>query len=94
MTLFYCPKRDRAAVELSGEAVGSFLNDLLTSEVNTLPVGAMQMSCLLSPQGRILHDMLIFRIEADRFWIEVSKNQILNLKKSFEMYRLRKIINL
>ena len=94
MTLFYCPKHERAAIELSGEAVGSFLNDLLTSEISKLPVGEMQMSCLLSPQGRILHDMLIFRIKADRFWIEVSKNQMLSLKKSFEMYRLRKIVTI
>ena len=94
MTLLHCPKHERAAIELSGDEVGSFLNDLLTAETSTLPVGEMQMSCLLSPQGRILHDMLIFRIRADCFWIEVGKNQIFKLKKSFEMYRLRKAIKI
>ena len=94
MTLFYSPKHERAAIELKGEQVCSFLNDLLTAQVRTLPVGEMQMSCLLSPQGRILHDMLIFRIKANRFWIEVNKDQISDLKKSFEMYRLRKIITI
>ena len=94
MTLFYCRKQARAAIELTGEEVGSFLNDILTAELNSLPVGEMQMSCLLSPQGRILHDMLIFRIRENCFWLEVGNNQILELKKSFEMYRLRKFITI
>ena len=94
MTLFYCLKHERAAIELAGEEVGSFLNDILTAELKTLPVGEMRMSCLLSPQGRILHDMLVFRIKADCFWLEVGKDQILDLKKSFEMYRLRKLITI
>ena len=94
MTLFYCRKQARAAIELTGEEVGSFLNDILTAELNSLPIGEMQMSCLLSPQGRILHDMLIFRIRENCFWLEVGNNQILELKKSFEMYRLRKFITI
>ena len=94
MPLFYCLKHERAAIELAGGDVGSFLNDILTAELKTLPVGEMRMSCLLSPQGRILHDMLVFRIKADCFWLEVGKDQILDLKKSFEMYRLRKSITI
>ena len=87
---FYSLKNNCAAIEISGEEVGSFLNDILTAELNLLPVGKMQMSCLLSPQGRILHDMLIYRIRTDCFWIETNKNQILDLKNRLAIYKLRK----
>ena len=87
---FYSLKNNCAAIEISGEEVGSFLNDILTAELNLLPVGKMQMSCLLSPQGRILHDMLIYRIRTNCFWIEINKNQILDLKNRLAIYKLRK----
>ena len=91
---FYSLKNNCAAIEISGEEVGSFLNDILTAELNLLPVGKMQMSCLLSPQGRILHDMLIYRIRTDCFWIEINKNQILDLKNRLAIYKLRKKIEI
>ena len=52
------------------------------------------MSCLLSPQGRILHDMLIYRVRSDCYWIEVASTQIIDLKKRIAMYRLRKAITI
>ena len=91
---FYSLKNNCAAIEISGEEVGSFLNDILTAQLNLLPVGEMQMSCLLSPQGRILHDMLIYRIRTDCFWIETNKNQILDLKNRLAIYKLRKKIEI
>ena len=36
---FYSLKNNCAAIEISGEEVGSFLNDILTAELNLLPVG-------------------------------------------------------
>ena len=91
---FYSLKNNCGAIELSGEEVGSFLNDILTAELNLLPVGKMRMSCLLSPQGRILHDMLIYRTRTDCFWIETNKNQILDLKNRLAVYKLRKKIEI
>ena len=87
-------KYDRAALEVSGEEADTFLNDILTAELGLLPAGRMQMSCLLSPQGRILHDMLIYRVRSDCYWIEVASTQIIDLKKRIAMYRLRKAITI
>ena len=87
-------KHDRAALEVSGEEADTFLNDILTAELGLLPAGRMQMSCLLSPQGRILHDMLIYRVRSDCYWIEVASTQIIDLKKRIAMYRLRKAITI
>jgi folate-binding protein YgfZ len=87
-------KHDRGALEVSGDETDAFLNDILTAELGLLPAGKMQMSCLLSPQGRILHDMLIYRVRSDCYWIEVASTQIIDLKKRIAMYRLRKAITI
>ncbi len=87
-------KHDRSALEVSGEETDIFLNDILTAELVLLPVGEMRMACLLSPQGRILHDMLIFRVRTNCYWIEVASNQISDLKKRITIYRLRKAITI
>ena len=86
-------KYNRSALEISGKEADTFLNDILTAELVLLPIGKMQMSCLLSPQGRILHDMLIYRIRSDCYWIEVASNKIQDLKNRIVMYRLRKEIS-
>ena len=87
-------KRERSALEVSGEKAATFLNNILTAELVLLPAGKMQMSCLLSPQGRILHDMLIYRVSSNCYWVEVASTQIKDLKKRITMYRLRKAINI
>ena len=87
-------KNNRSALEISGKEADTFLNDILTAELVLLPIGKMQMSCLLSPQGRILHDMLIYRIRSDCYWIEVASNRIQDLKNRIVMYRLRKEISI
>ena len=92
--MLYSYKHERSALEVSGEKAAEFLNDILTSELVLLPAGKMQMSCLLSPQGRILHDMLIYRISSNCYWIEVASTQIKDLEKRIAMYRLRKAINI
>ena len=92
--ILYSYKHERSALEVSGENAAVFLNDILTSELVLLPAGKMRMSCLLSPQGRILHDMLIYRVSSNCFWIEVASTQIKDLKKRIAMYRLRKAINI
>jgi len=92
--LLFSYKQNRAALEISGAEAASFLNDILTSQLEELPSGKMQMACLLSPQGRILHDMLIFRQTEECFWIETEISQLSDLKKRLMMYRLRRPISI
>ena len=92
--ILHSRKHNQSAVEISGKEADTFLNDILTAELVSLPIGRMQMSCLLSPQGRILNDMLIYRIRSDCYWIEAASSQILDLKNRIVMYRLRKAISI
>ena len=51
----------RAVLSLAGEGVLSFLHNILTCNVENLDDGGLAYGALLSPQGKILHDMFVYR---------------------------------
>jgi tRNA-modifying protein YgfZ len=76
---------NRAVIRLTGEDVLPFLNNLLTAE---LKAQSPTYAALLSPQGKILHDMFVVP-EGDTVWLDVSQLQAGELLKRLMMYRLR-----
>jgi tRNA-modifying protein YgfZ len=78
----------RGVLSLSGENVLGFLNNLVTCELDGLAPGDARYGALLSPQGKILHDMFIFHSET-RVLIDCASSQIAELVKRLTRYRLR-----
>ena len=56
---------DRGVVRVSGEDAASFLQGLLTNDVEQLGPGEARYAGLLSPQGKILFDMIVVRVPSD-----------------------------
>lgn len=79
---------DRGVLRVAGADAGPFLDNLLTSTVSTLAPGAARFAALLSPQGKILVDMIVLRHE-DQFLIDVPRALIGDLIKRLTLYRLR-----
>ncbi|MDP8995905.1 MAG: folate-binding protein, partial [Pseudomonadota bacterium] len=50
---------NRAVIELRGDGILSFLHNVLTCSVENLIQGGLAYGALLSPQGKILHDVFI-----------------------------------
>jgi tRNA-modifying protein YgfZ len=50
---------DRALIEVTGPDWRSFLQGLLTQDVETLKPGEIRFAALLTPQGRLLYDLFI-----------------------------------
>ena len=92
MTYFH--KSQRSILRLSGEGTLSFLHDILTASSADLQAGAMQQSCLLSPQGRILFEMFIYHMPTGDVLIEVDTDQANELRKKLTLYRLRRPITI
>ena len=92
MTYFHI--NQRSLLRLSGEEALGFLHDILTASLADLPIGEMQQSCLLSPQGRILFDMFIYHIDKGEVLVEVDKVQADELRKKLTLYRLRRPITI
>ena len=61
MTIHTALLEDRGVLRVAGEEAASFLQGLLTNDVESLAVGDARYAALLSPQGKILFDFLVLR---------------------------------
>lgn len=81
--------KDRGVARVAGEDAASFLQGLLTNDVEKLPQGGVRFAALLSPQGKILFDFLVFRAGPDQFLLDAPAEKIGDLVKRLGMYKLR-----
>jgi folate-binding protein YgfZ len=82
-----CHLSDRAVIAVSGPEAFAFLQGLVTNDVTILGQHPLY-AALLSPQGKILFDFLLFA-EGDTLLIDVQKDQRADLAKRLAMYKLR-----
>jgi tRNA-modifying protein YgfZ len=80
---------DRGVVEVSGEDAAKFLHNLVTNDVAGLAPGAARFAALLTPQGKILYDFVVFALEGGRFLLDCPLSLAADLEKRLTMYRLR-----
>jgi glycine hydroxymethyltransferase len=59
-------------LEFSGDNVHLFVNTLTTNDISLLGIGQSQYSFLLSPDGHVLDDVMIYRLEEQRYWMVVN----------------------
>ena len=85
--------QNKHIISLTGENVRDFLNDILTAQINTLASETARAACLLSPQGRILFDMIVMAT-ADTVYLVTEAEQANPLAKRLMMYRLRRKIEI
>jgi folate-binding protein YgfZ len=78
----------RAVVAVRGAEAEKFLNDLVTSDVTAISAGAAAYGGLLTPQGKILFDFIVFR-EEDGFLIDIPRAAVADFVKRLGFYRLR-----
>lgn len=81
---------DRALIRLSGEDVRGFLQGLVTNDVSgNLPVWA----ALLTPQGKVLFDFLIWG-DGDDVLLDCERDAADDLARRLTLYRLRRAITI
>jgi len=91
---------NRLVFKVLGSECIEFLNNILTTDLKKLEHNVVAPCALLSPQGRILFDMLISINASDNrnnypsINIECDKNQITDLIKKINMYNLRKEVEI
>ena len=82
----------RAIISVSGDEPLAFLHDILTANLARRSAGEMTQSCLLSPQGRILMEMLVMVADKKDVFIACDDAQKDELAKKLKLYRLRRKI--
>jgi folate-binding protein YgfZ len=91
MPAAYLPSR--SLISLSGKDVQEFLQALITTDIESLPQGEARPGALLTPQGKILFDFLIWR-DGDGFAIETDLSQRDPLIRRLTMYKLRAAVEI
>ncbi|MCL7454500.1 MAG: glycine cleavage system aminomethyltransferase GcvT [Anaerolineae bacterium] len=59
-------------LEFTGGNVHLFLNTITTNDISLLDAGQAQYSFLLDPQGHVLDDVYVYRLEKERYWMVVN----------------------
>ena len=88
MTRSYAILDDRCVIGLHGTDARSFLQGLITNDVDNLTADGALYAALLSPQGKFLHDFLLLELE-DGLAIESDAARKDDLMRRLTMYRLR-----
>jgi folate-binding protein YgfZ len=84
---------DRAVISVSGPEAKSFLQGLITNDVQKLAPDAPLYAALLTPQGKILFDFLLSETE-DTMFLDCAAHSADGLLKRLTMYRLRARVEL
>jgi tRNA-modifying protein YgfZ len=84
---------DRALIEISGADARTFLQDLLTQDLDRLDAKGMEYAALLSPQGKVIADMLLWAAGKDVL-IDVDSKYAAQVEKRLQMYKLRRAVTI
>ncbi|MND48587.1 tRNA-modifying protein YgfZ [compost metagenome] len=91
MTKAYLPTR--SLIRISGKDAQDFLHSLITTDIEGLPDKEARPGALLTPQGKILFDFVIWR-DGEGFVVETDAAQRDALMKRLMMYKLRAAVDL
>ena len=86
--LTYAVLESRALIALSGPDWRSFLQGLITQDVETMAPGQLRFGALLTPQGRLLYDLFVVARD-DGVWLDVEAADREAILQRLAMYRLR-----
>ncbi|MBX5228899.1 folate-binding protein YgfZ [Rhizobium sp. NLR9b] len=85
--------KDRSLLSVGGADAQSFLQNLITTDVISLGADEARPGALLTPQGKILFDFMVWQ-DGDGYLIETDAGQCEALAKRLTMYKLRAAITL
>ena len=83
---------DRGVVRVSGEDAKTFLDNLITCDLDKVTPQTARLGALLSPQGKILFDFILFEAPGEMeggYYLDVLKVHAAELAKRLAFYKLR-----
>ena len=79
--------------KISGKDSETFIQNLITNDIQKCINGSIIYSCLLTPQGKFLADFFIFNINGNYFF-ETNEKFYKNLLSRLKIYKLRSDIQI
>ena len=84
---------DRALLYISGEDAQSFLQNLITNDINKVTENKSSFASLLTPQGKFLYEFFVIKHKLGYF-LDCEKSQAENLFKQLNIYKIRSKIDI
>ncbi len=84
-----CHLTERALVKVAGDDAAAFLQNLVTNDITKLAASRALYACLLTPQGRFLHDFFISGAPGGGMFLECEAARRDDLIRRLTMFRLR-----
>ncbi|HAT08326.1 MAG TPA: hypothetical protein DCS39_03625 [Rhodobiaceae bacterium] len=88
MSIFQALLTDRAVLRIGGNDRIDFMQNLVTQDVARPQSGTCVMAALLTPQGKLLYDFLIY-VEDNALLIDCEAAKLEALAKKLSLYKLR-----
>ena len=85
---------DAGFIKVSGVESIDFLQSILTANVATIAIGDCRPAALLTPQGRILIDMMLYRLSDQDICLQTDQERAGDLLARLRRYRLRRPVTL
>src|SRR4051812_16061497 len=84
---------NRVVAEITGEDSKSFLQGIITNDINHAVIGNLIYAFFLSPQGKFLCDMFITATEMG-YLLDLPKGLAESILARLKMYKLRSKVNI
>lgn len=101
LTRSLCPKRffvellnKRTVLKLSGPDTNNYLQSMMTNDIRKIDSSPTIFSLLLNSSGRVLYEILLYKIDQNEYLIEYDSSAFDYLDKHLIMYRLRKNVKI
>jgi folate-binding protein YgfZ len=91
---YYARSDDASFIIVSGAETIEFLQSILTANIATMPIGGCRPAALLTPQGRILIDLMAYRPSDAEIYLQTDNVRCADLLARLRRYRLRRPVNL
>ncbi len=79
----------RSVIEVAGPDAEHLLQNIVTTDLAGLPDGVARPGALLTPQGKILFDFLVWRTGPENFALECRADVADDFARRLTMYKLR-----
>src|SRR3954454_20563853 len=79
---------DRGILAVSGPDRRSFLQGLVSNDVEKVAADRAVYAALLTAQGKYLHDFIMVE-HGEAIWLDAEAARLADLKRRLQMYRLR-----
>ena len=84
---------DRGFVKINGDEAKSFLQNIITNDIEKITDSFSLFSSIFTPQGKYLYEFFILKFE-DGYLLECEKKATSEIIKIFNFYKLRAKVNL